>query len=106
MYEACFYKDKPKWDQLADFVYNDLCPTAELRKSVKDVQLHPVKMLIFIRFSDDKSRDEVVGRIRAGVLWKEYKVRVKEYSLDSEVKFIRLLGASPETEACEIKRVF
>ena len=21
MYEACFYKEKPKWDQIADFVY-------------------------------------------------------------------------------------
>ena len=106
MYEACFYKDKPKWDQLADFIYNDLCPTDILRKAVKDVQLHPVKMLIFIRFSDDKFRDEVVARIRSGVIWSDYKVRVKGYSLDAEVKFIRLLGASPETEASEITRVF
>ena len=33
-------------------------------------------------------------------------MKVKGYSLDSEVKFIRLLGVSPETEAAEIKSVF
>ena len=62
-------------------------------------------MLIFIRFSDDQIRDEIVERIRLGVMWKAYKVKVKGYSLDAEVKYIRLLGASPETEACEIKKV-
>ena len=50
MYEACFYREKPKWDQIAEFIYTDLCPTSDLRKSVLDVQLHPVKMLIFLRF--------------------------------------------------------
>ena len=107
MYEACFYRNKPKWDQIADFVYRDLCPTDALRKSVKDVQLHPVKMLIFVRFSEDKYRDEVVSRIRTqGITWSEYKVRVKGYSLDAQVKFMRLLGVSPETDAEEIRSVF
>ena len=108
MYEACFYKEKPKWDQIADFVYKDLCPTDDLRKAVVDVQLHPVKMLIFIRFTEDKFRDLIVGRIRSstGVTWTEYRVKVKGYSLDSQVKFIRLLGVSPETEGDEIVRVF
>ena len=107
MYEACFYKEKPKWVQIADFVYKDLCPTDELRRAVKDVQLHPVKMLIFVKFSEDKFRDQVVARIRAsGVLWKDYGVTVKGYSLDAEVKFIRLLGVSPETGEDEIKSVF
>ena len=108
MYEACFYKEKPKWDQIADFVYKDLCPTDDLRKAVVDVQLHPVKMLIFIRFAEDKFRDLIVSRIRSsvGVTWSEYRVKVKGYSLDSKVKFIRLLGVSPETEGDEIVRVF
>ena len=107
MYEACFYREKPKWDQIADFIYRDLCPTDTLRRAVKDVQLHPVKMLIFVRFAEDRFRDEVVARIRSeGVNWSEYKVRVKGYSLDAQVKFIRLLGISPETEAPEIKRAF
>ena len=105
MYEACFYRDKPKWDQIAEFIYSDLCPTEELRRSVKDVQLHPVKMLIFVRFSEDKYRDQVVAKIQAnGLNWSSYGVKVKGYSLDSQVKFIRLLGVSPETEAPEIRR--
>ena len=107
MYESCFYKEKPKWDQIADFVYKDLCPTDDLRKAVKDVQLHPVKMLIFIRFSDDRYRDLIVSRIRSsqGVMWSDYRVKVKGYSLDAKVKFIRLLGVSPETESDEIVKV-
>ena len=108
MYEACFYKNKPKWDQIAEFVYKDLCPTEDLRKAVVDVQLHPVKMLIFIRFSEDKYRDLVVSRVRShdGIIWSDYKVKVKGYSLDAKVKFIRLLGASPETQGDEIVKVF
>ena len=106
MYEACFFKEKPKWDQIADFIYKDLCPTDTLRRAGKDVQLHPVKMLIFIRFSEDHFRDEAVKRIQSGVYWSYYQVRVKGYSLDAEVKFMRLLGVSPETEASEIVKVF
>jgi len=95
-----FYKQKPRWDQIANFVYNNLCPTDDLRKSVKDVQLHPVKMLIFVRFCEDKFRDHIAAKLRSseGIIWSEYKVKVKGYSLDAEVKFIRLLGVSPETD--------
>ena len=32
-----------------------------------------------------------------GVVWSEYGVKVKGYSLDAQVKFIRPLGVSPET---------
>ena len=104
MYEACFYKNKPKWDQIADFVYKDLCPTDDMRRAIRDVQLHPVKMLIFIKFSEDKFRDQIVARIRSGgVVWKEYGVTVRGYSLDAQIKFIRLLGVSPETGESEIK---
>ena len=107
MYEACFYREKPKWDQIAEFVYRDLCPSDELRRAVKDVQLRPVKMLIFVRFSEDRYRDLIAAKIRnEGVSWTEYKVKIKGYSLDSEVKFMRLLGVSQETDASEIKKVF
>ena len=50
MYEAAFYRQKPRWDRFADFIYNDLCMTTELRMAVQDVQFHPVKMLVFIKF--------------------------------------------------------
>ena len=108
MYETSFYRQKPNWDRIAEFIYTDLCNTPELRKSVKDVQFHPVKMLLFIRFSDEQLRDDTVARLQSavGVTWTEYRVKVKGYSLDAQVKFIRLLGVSPETEEDEIKRTF
>ena len=61
MYEQSFYKQKPTWDKIADFVYTDLCQMPEMRKEVKDVQFHPVKMLLFVRFSEDRFRDEVIA---------------------------------------------
>ena len=57
MYVASFYRQKPNWDRIADFIYNDLCKTSELRKAVQDVQFHPVKMLLFIRFNEEEFRD-------------------------------------------------
>ena len=108
MYETSFYRQKPSWDKIADFIHNDLCTTSELRRGVQDVQFHPVKMLIFVRFTDEKLRDEAVARLQspAGVIWGDYKVKVKGYSLDAQVKFVRLLGVSPETGEKEIKETF
>lgn len=108
MYAAPFYRRKPDWDRIAEFIYNDLCNTPELRKEVLDVQFHPVKMLLFIKCSDEQWRDAMVARVQSdeGVTWSEYGVRVKGYSLDAQVKFIRLLGVSPETEEEEIRATF
>lgn len=94
MYEKSFYKQKPTWDKIADFVYNDLCSSPELRKYVLDVQFHPVKMLLFVRFTNDEKRDSALARIRSaeGLTWSDYKVKVRGYSLDAKVKFVRLLG--------------
>ena len=108
LYEHSFYRQKPNWDKIAEFIYSDLCKTQELRGAVKDVQFHPVKMLLFVRFSDEQFRDDVVSRIQSseGVIWTDYRVRVKGYSLDAQVKFIRLLGVSPEIGVEEIKKTF
>ena len=108
MYQSSFYRQKPNWDRIAEFVYSDLCTTEDLRKEVKDVQFHPVKMLLFVKFSEEMWRDVVVEKLQSteGVTWTEYGVRVKGYSLDAEVKFIRLLGVSPETGEEEIKETF
>ena len=108
MYETAFFRQKPTMDKIADFVYTDLCNAPDLRKEVKDVQFHPVKMLIFIKFSEEKWRDAVMARVQSpgGVRWSGYGVRVKGYSLDAQVKFIRVLGVSPETEEDEIKETF
>ena len=65
-------------------------------------------MLIFVRFSEEKLRDEIVTRLQspAGVVWSDYKVKVKGYSLDAKVNTVRLLGVSPETGEGEIKNTF
>ena len=93
LYNGAFYKHKPTWDKIADFVCNDLCATTEQRQAVTDVQFHPVKMLIFVKCVDDDWRDALVSRLqsREGIVWKDYGVKVKGYGLDAEVKFIRVL---------------
>ena len=89
-------------------MYSDLCPSADLRSEVLDVQLHPVKMMLFIKFKSEDSRDQVVARFKAqnGLLWTDYGVRVKGHSLDATVKIITVLGASPETTEEEMKSAF
>ena len=96
-YERAFYNKKPGWDNLANFVYHDLCPTDQLRQSLEDVQFHPVKMIIFIKFNSDVVRDQVVARLQAmnGVMWTDYGVHV-----------IRVLSVSSETTADDIKNTF
>ena len=108
LYNTVFYKQKPTWDKIANYLCSDLCPISELRRVVIDVQFHPVKMLIFLKFTDDSWRDKAVERLQSseGVIWKEYGVKVRGYSLDAEVKHFRLLGVSPETSAEDIKQSF
>ena len=35
LYNTVFYKQKPSWDKIADFVHNDLCSTVEQRRAIK-----------------------------------------------------------------------
>ena len=106
LYERAFYNKKPGWDNLANFVYHDLCPNDQLRKSVEDVQFHPVKMIVFIKFKSEEIRDQMVDRLKTGVLWTEYGVSVRGHSLDADVRLIRVLGVSPETSADDIRDTF
>ena len=102
LYERAFYNKKPGWDNLANFVYNDLCPTDQLRQDLEDVQFHPVKMIIFIKFKSEVIRDQVVARLQTmnGIMWTDYGVNVRGHSLDANVKLIKVLGGvSPETTA-------
>ena len=103
LYEKAFYNKKPGWDSMATFVYSDLCPNDELRAGLEDVQYHPVKMIIFIKFKTEEVRDAVHARLQTGVYWTEYGVTIMGHSLDANVRFIRILGVSPETTAEEIK---
>ena len=108
MYETSFYRQKQNWDRITDFIYQDLCNTSELRQAVQDVQFYPVKMLLSLKYSEAQLCDDIVTKLQsaAGVIWSDYKVKVKGYSLDAEVKFIRLLGVSSETSEEDIKKTF
>ena len=55
LYDKAFYAKRPTWESLANFVYSDLCPSADLRSEVVDVQLHPVKMMLFVKFKSENS---------------------------------------------------
>jgi hypothetical protein len=37
------------------------------QKRVQDIQLHPVKKLLFIKFTEQQLRDEVAVRLQAGL---------------------------------------
>ena len=108
LYDKAFFAKRPTWESLANFVYSDLCPSADLRSEVFEVQLHPVKMMLFVKFKSENSRDQVVARLQAanGLMWTDYGVRVKGHSLDATVKIITVLGASPETTEEEMKSAF
>ena len=67
-----------------------------------------MKMLLFMKFSEERLRDAIIARLQSsvGVKWSGYGVKVKGYSLDAQVKFIRVMGVSPETGEEEIKNTF
>ena len=62
-----FYQKKPTYEDLAEFVYSVLSvggtsPPQVVRAGVQDIQLQPVKKLLFIKFAEQQLRDEVVTR--------------------------------------------
>ena len=64
LYLPAFFQRKPSYEDLADFVYSVLSvggvsPPHAIRAAVLDIQLHPVKKLLFIKFTDQHIRDEV-----------------------------------------------
>ena len=70
LYNKAFYAKKPTWESVANFVYSDLCPGADLRGELMDVQLHPVKMMLFVKF---KSENTPWGRRGAKILGSDMK---------------------------------
>ena len=101
-------EQKPTFDLISEFIFKDLCIDDDSKRSLVDVQLHPVKMLLFIKFKSEESRDRVNERVQSnqGVVWSHYGVRIKGYNLDAQVKRISLLGAGPEISAADIKNTF
>lgn len=106
LYQPAFYRKKPQYDELADFVYDILCPTAQLRADLEDVQLHPVKKNLFIKFRSEISRDTVADMLAGeGLEWPAFETRVQGWAMDKPVVFVRVLGASPESRQEDIKGV-
>ena len=58
LYLPAFYQKKPSYDDLAEFVYTVLAVGGNLR-----LKLHPVKKLLFTKFTEQQLRDEVVTRL-------------------------------------------
>ena len=105
-----FFQRKPSYEDLAEFVYSVLSvggisSPQVIRAGVHDIQLHPVKKLLFIKFTEQKIRDEVVGRLQAGLAWPNFDTTVTGWSMDKPVERIRVLGTSPETDEAGIRQV-
>ena len=64
-----------------------------IRSAVKDVQLHPVKKLLFLKFNEQHIRDEVADRLQAGLVWPAFDTTVSGWAMDKPVERIRVLGA-------------
>jgi hypothetical protein len=106
LYCPAFYKRKPYYDELADFVHDILCPTAKLRDDLLDVQLHPVKKNLFIKFKTVDSRDVVAEKLSGeGLEWPAFNTKVQGWAMDKPIVFVRVLGASPESSMQDVKGV-
>ena len=110
LYLPAFFQRKPSYDDLADFVYSVLSvggasPPHVIRAAVLDIQLHPVKKLMFIKFTDQQIRDEVVVRLQAGLNWPSFDTTVSGWAMDKPMERIRVLGVSPESDEAELRHI-
>ena len=110
LYLPAFYQRKPSYDDLAEFVYSVLSlggtsSPQVIRAGVQDIQLHPVKKLLFIKFTDQQLRDEVAVRLQAGLVWPAFDTTVTGWSMDKPVERVRVLGTSTETDQTGTRKV-
>ena len=110
LYQPAFYAKKPNWEDMAEFVYSVLSVGSVsgpqlIRAAVRDVQLHPVKKLLFMKFTDKSIRDEVAARLQTGLVWPAFDTTVSGWAMDKPVERIRVLGASPETDEAGVRSV-
>ena len=110
LYQPAYYAKKPNWKDLAEFVYSVLSIGSKsapmlIRSAVKDVQLHPVKNLLFLKFTDQQIWDEVANRLQDGLVWPAFNTTVTGWAMDKPVERFRVLGASPETDEAGIRLV-
>ena len=78
LYHPAFYSRKPNWE---DFVSSVVAvggnsPPQLIRAAVVDIQLHPVKKLLFLKFKELQLRDEVADWFQAGLLWPAFDTTV------------------------------
>ena len=105
LYQPEFFRRKPTWEEMALFVSQQLCLTPQLRAALKDIQLHPVKKHLFIKFRDTNSRDVVAGKLKTGVDWPAFEANVHGWAMDKPVIVVRLHGVSPESTKQDIQNV-
>ena len=110
LYLPAFFQRKPSYDDLADFVYSVMSvggpsPPHLVRAAVLDIQLHPVKKLFFVKFTDQLIRDQVVAKLQAGLNWPAFDTTVSGWSMDRPMERIRVLGTSPETDEVELRKI-
>ena len=110
LYLPAFYQKKPTYEDLAEFVYSVLSvggtsPPQVVRAGVQDIQLHPVKKLLFVKFTEQQLRDEVVTRLQNGLVWPEFDTTVTGWSMDKPVERVRVLGTSPETTEADMRKI-
>ena len=80
-----------------------ISPPHVIRAGVYDIQLHPVKKLLLIKFTEQRIRDEVVRSLQAGLACSNFNTTVTGGSMDKPVKRIRVLGTNPETDDAGIR---
>ena len=105
LYQPEFFRRKPTWEEMAVFVSQQLCLSAPLKAALKDIQLHPVKKHLFLKFRDTLSRDQVAAKLKAGVEWPAFEAKVHGWAMDKPVIVVRLHGVSPESTKREIGEV-
>ena len=105
LYQPEFYRKKPSWEDMAVFVSQQLCQTAELKAALKDIQLHPVKKHLFIKFRNTICRDQVAAKLKTGVEWPAFEAKVHGWGMDKPVIVVRLHGVSPESNKNDIENV-
>ena len=74
LYLPAFYQKKPTYEDLAEFVYSVLSvggrsPPQVIRAEVQDIPVHPVKKLLFVKFTEQLLREEVVTWVQTGLVW-------------------------------------
>ena len=105
LYQPEFFRRKPTWEEMAVFVSQQLCLSAPLKVALKDIQLHPVKKHLFLKFRDTFSRDQVAAKLKAGVEWPAFEAKVHGWAMDKPVIVVRLHGVSPESVKQDIEDV-